>query len=121
MRLRARLTCVLAALLLMQWGTAFAHCLRLAAPAAGFAVEICTADGLRHVTLQDGDEGGGGEQAVAAICPACQGPGAFALPVPPVTLVPPVVPVAAADPPPPPSPALPTPPRCCQPRAPPIS
>jgi hypothetical protein len=122
MRNRPVLTGLLVALLLLQWGTAFAHCLKLSRPLATLAVEICTPDGLRHAALpaeapdqhQDGMAGMG-------LCPACQGPAAVAVPVPPVTLTPPVLLVQSADPPPrPSSPApAPLPPRSCQPRAPP--
>jgi len=45
--IRPALTKLLVVLLLLQWGTAFGHCLSLtqrgAAQADGFAVEICTA------------------------------------------------------------------------------
>jgi hypothetical protein len=116
------LTRLIAALLLMQWGTAFAHCLKAAAPAA-FAVEICTADGIHRVSLpiEDGDRRE--DRAAASVCPACQGPAAFALPAPEARM--PGAPLwlaqTANPPPPPPSPPLPLPPRSCQPRAPPTS
>jgi hypothetical protein len=115
------LTRLLAVLLLMQWGTAFAHCLNLAAPAA-FTVEICTADGIHRVSLPiEGDERHEDHRA-AAICPVCQGPGAVALAAPEPVMPPPVVLAQAADPPPPPpGPPPPLPPRSCQPRAPPTS
>lgn len=94
MRLRPALTRLLATLLLLQWGTAFGHCLRMAAPAAGFAVEICTSDGLHRVVLPAEDEGGDHHKAAAAICPACAGPAAVALPAPHVVIASPVLPVA---------------------------
>ncbi|WP_372618467.1 DUF2946 family protein [Falsiroseomonas sp.] len=121
MRNRPLLTALLATLLLLQWGTAFAHCLKLAAPAATLAVEICTTEGLRQVALPLEEHGHDpGHVAAAGLCPACQGPAAAALPAPPVTLAPPVLLAQSADPPRPSSPAPgPTPPRSCQPRAPP--
>ncbi|HEV7267489.1 MAG TPA: DUF2946 family protein [Falsiroseomonas sp.] len=117
MRNRRLLTALVAALLLLQWGTAFARCLK---PAATLSVEICTTEGLRQVALPLGEP----EQdhaAAAGLCPVCQGPAATALPPPPpVTLAPPILLVQSTDPPPPSSPApRPLPPRSCQPRAPP--
>ncbi len=121
MRRRPALTRLIAALLLLQWGTAFGHCLALAAPAQAFTIEICTAEGIHRVALPIGDEGDQSDHALApGMCPACQGPGAVALPVPPVTLAAPILLAQAADPPPPaPSGPGPLPPRSCQPRAPP--
>ena len=121
MRIRPTLTRLLVVLLLMQWGTAFAQCLRLAAPGEGLTVEICTADGIRHVTMpvEDGEDGHHG-MAGGLSCPACLGPAATALPAPAVGLAPPVILVQAADPPPAPPPApRPAPTPSCQPRAPP--
>jgi hypothetical protein len=92
---RPTLTRLLVALLLLQWGTAFAHCLRLAAPAQGFAIEICTPDGLHRVVLPTEEERGD-RKAAAAICPACAGPSAFALPAPSITLAPSIAPMAVA-------------------------
>jgi hypothetical protein len=115
------LTRLIAALLLMQWGMAFAHCAKATAPVA-FAVEICTAEGIQRVSLpiEDGDRQP--HQAAPPICPACQGPAAFAIPAPEAILAAPVWLAQTADPPPPPpSPPLPLPPRSCQPRAPPTS
>ena len=125
-RLRPALTKLLVVLLLMQWGTAFAHCLRLAAPAGTFEVEICTPEGIHRVALPldegQGEGDGHGGHAAVPPCPACLGPGGVALPAPAIGLAPPLVLAQAADPPPPPSPApLPQPPRSCQPRAPPTS
>lgn len=125
MRRRPALTRLIAALLLLQWGTAFGHCLALAAPAPVLMVAICTAEGIHRVALPIGDEGGpqdghGDHGLASGMCPACQGPGAVALPAPPVTLAAPVLLAQAADPPPPaPSGPGPLPPRSCQPRAPP--
>lgn len=124
MRCRPALTKLLVVLLLMQWGTAFGHCLRLAAPPAGLTVEICTAEGIHRVVMPSGEEDGDGHDGHAGIlpCPACQGPAAPALPPPAVALAVPLVLAQAADhPAPAPSAPLPQPPRSCQPRAPPTS
>ena len=126
MRLRPALTKLLVVLLLMQWGTAFAHCLRLAAPAAEFAVEICTADGIHRIVMMpadpDAEHDGHDNHAAVPPCPACLGPAAPALTPPTVTLGAPVLLVQAADPPPPaPLPAPAPRPSSCQPRAPPTS
>ncbi len=123
MRRRPALTRLLAALLLLQWGLAFGHCLRLVAPAHALTVEICTAQGIHRVVLPPEREDGAGHHDhafPAGVCPACQGPAAAALPAPPVALVPPLLLAQAADPPPaPPSSPVPLPPRSCQPRGPP--
>jgi hypothetical protein len=119
-RLRPALTRLLVVLLLMQWGTAFGNCLRLIGPPSGFAVELCTPDGLHRVVLPLGDEDGQEEKAhPAAACAACQGPASFALIPPGPVLAPPARFAQSADPPPPPQPQFPAPPRSCQPRAPP--
>jgi hypothetical protein len=120
-RLRPALTKLLVVLLLLQWGTAFGHCLRLAGTGQGLTVEICTADGLRHVTIPAEDGDGGEHIATAPLCPACAGPAALALPAPGVAVAPPVILAQSADPPPPAPPPVPQPPRSCQPRAPPTS
>jgi hypothetical protein len=114
------LTRLLAALLLMQWGTAFAHCAKAAAPVA-FAIEICTADGVHRVALPIEEDDRREDRVAPPVCPACQGPAAFAIPAPEAMLAAPIRLAQAADPPPPPSPPLPLPPRSCQPRAPPTS
>lgn len=122
-RSRPVLTALLAALLLLQWGTAFAGCLRPAAVAASLSIEICTPDGLRHVTLP-GEPGEADRHAAGGMpCPACLGPAAVALPAPPVSIAPPIRLVQSADPPPPaPAPApMPFPSPSCRPRAPPTS
>jgi hypothetical protein len=122
-RRRQFLTSLLAALLLLQWGTAFAHCLRLAAPAEVLHLDLCTSEGLRTVAIaadESGTPDGHGEHA-AAICPACLGPAAATLPTPEITVAPVLRFVQAADPPPPAPAPVPTPPRSCQPRAPPTS
>ena len=127
-RLRPALTKLLAVLLLLQWGTAFAHCLRLAAPDAGspggLTVEICTADGVHRIVMPvergEGDDHGG--HAAIPPCPACLGPAAPALTPPPVVLAAPLLLAQAADPPAPrPAVPLPNPAPSCQPRAPPTS
>ncbi|PWS38129.1 hypothetical protein DFH01_02170 [Falsiroseomonas bella] len=120
-RFRPALTRLLVVLLLLQWGTALGHCLRLAAPAPGFTVEICTAEGLHRVTLPGGEDAPAEHAHAGGICPACQGPAAFALLPPTPGVAAPVVLAQSADPPPPPQPQFPTPPRSCQPRAPPTS
>jgi hypothetical protein len=112
------LTVMLALLLAVQWGAAFAHC--LVALGAGGGVEICTADGVRTIHLDaEGQPAAPGEAAHDS-CPLC--PGGVA----PVAAGPklPFVPVAYARflPPPaagmPPAPAR-APPQ--QPRAPPTA
>jgi hypothetical protein len=109
--------------LLLQWGLAFGQCLRLAAPAEGFAVEICTPYGIHRVVMPLGESEEAPRHAAQAIaCPACLGPAAAALTPPEVTLGAPVVLAQAAPPSPPPQPGAPQiPPRSCQPRAPPTS
>lgn len=120
MRPRPALIRLLAVLLLVQWGTAFGHCLRLAAPAEALHLEICTQEGLRSLTIPVGGEDAPEPAITGGVCPACAGPGTAA--PPPVSLAPPMVLAQAADPPPAPPPApVPTPPRSCQPRAPPTS
>jgi len=113
--------------LLFQWGTAFAHCLRFAPDGSGFAVAICTPDGIHRMVLPAGDgtaqggaDGGDERQANPAMpCPACLGPAAFALAAPEVAIAAPILLAQAADPPPPRSPVPAPPPGSCQPRAPP--
>ncbi len=124
--LRPGLTRLIALLLLLQWGTAFAHCLRAVAPDAPLHVEICTADGLRLVALPPGgeeDQGTPGHASGTLPCPACLGGAAPALAAAAPAIGSPVLLAQAADPPPPPSTPLPTPPASCRPppRAPPTS
>jgi hypothetical protein len=77
--------------LLFQWGTAFAHCLRVAPDGAGFAVDICTPDGIHRVVLPADDPGGDERQSAQGLpCPACQGPAAFALAAPAVAIAAPI-------------------------------
>lgn len=124
MRLRPALTKLLAVLLLLQWGTAFAHCLRLAAPAEGLTVEICTADGVHRIVMapEPGDQTDHDGHAAIPPCPACLGPAAPALTPPTVALATPLLLAQAADPPAPrPTAPAPNPAPSCQPRAPPTS
>lgn len=132
---RALTRLLLAALLLLQWGTAFAHCLRLAAPpdagAADWHLPICTADGLKTLpasalgAASSGEDepkpSGGGAVAMGA-CPACHAlHAAGELPAPPTLAEPAVLLMRVRDAspsaPPPPQPRRTQPP----PRAPPIS
>jgi hypothetical protein len=64
---------LLALLLSLQWGTAFAHCLAPLAAASGHSVEICGAEGIR--TLVIGEDGQPQAPAAAAhdSCPLCPG------------------------------------------------
>jgi hypothetical protein len=122
-RARPALIRLLSLLLLLQWGTAFAHCLALAAPADQLHIEICTAEGLRSVALPAGDTDAPAEHpGMAGFCPACAGPAALALPAPAIGLAPPLLLAQAADPPPPSTPG-PAPSPSCRPppRAPPTS
>lgn len=126
MRIRPLFLKLLVALLLLQWGTAFAHCLKAASlHGTGLgAMTICTSEGLVSVALEAGDQAAGHQdEASAALCPACQGAGQAALPAPPVSLAPPVVLAQQPDAP-PPAPGADPPPRSCRPpppRAPPVS
>lgn len=123
MRHRSFLTRLLVLALLLQWGTAFAHCLRFAPAESGFAVDICTPDGIHRVVLpgeyQGENQGDGRDAKHGMPCPACLGPASLAMTPPDVALAAPVVLAQAADPPPPRTPPPSTPPRSCQPRAPP--
>lgn len=120
MRMRPALIRLLAFLLLLQWGSAFAHCLRLASPAEGLHVEICTAEGIRLVTLPGKTDET--PTHVAGFCPACGGPAEFALQAVPVSLLPPLLLVQSTEPTPTPTPG-PAPSPSCRPppRAPPTS
>jgi hypothetical protein len=122
-RLRPTLTRLLVLLLLLQWGTAFGHCLKLAAPQGVLHMDICTAEGLRSVALPlDGADDPAPDHAAAMLCPVCAGPGAAALPEAPFALVAPLLLVQTVDPPPPSTPSPAPPPRCQPPpRAPPTS
>ena len=82
---------VLALLLLLQWGTAFAHCLLplgLAPPGAaggGHSVEICGAEGIRTLVLgedgqprEDGKAPAHGQHESCPLCPGSDAPGSEA-------------------------------------------
>jgi hypothetical protein len=69
---------LLALLLLLQWGTAFAHCLRQLAPrGAVHSVEICGAEGLTTALLDDEGRPVEKFEAGRAACPGCCGPTAL--------------------------------------------
>ncbi|NKE43487.1 DUF2946 family protein [Roseomonas frigidaquae] len=128
MRLRPALTRLLVLLLLLQWGTAFGHCLKLAAPQGGVQggvlhMDICTPEGLRSMSLVlDQDDRTPQDHAAGMLCPLCGGVGGAALPPPPVALVPPLLLVQTAPPQTPSTPNPAPPPRCQPPpRAPPTS
>jgi hypothetical protein len=114
--LRSLLAHALAALLLLQWAAAPAHCLAMAALADGGAV-ICHAD---DGTPRHSDGSGGVPVSPDQSCPACHALGHAALtPAPPA--VPELVAWSAPTPPPPRLMADPAAPRARpqQPRAPP--
>lgn len=112
------LTVVLALLLAVQWGAAFAHC--IGALGATQAVEICTADGIRTLHLDAEGQPAAPGDAAHDSCPLCPGATA-ALPTGPL-LPAAIFAYALAAPPPvaglPPAPAR-APPQ--QPRAPPTA
>ncbi len=128
MRIRPAFTRLLVLLLLLQWGTAFGHCLKLAAPqgeapGAVLHMEICTPDGMRTIPLAlEHEEHAPQDYAAGMLCPVCGGLGGTALPPPPVVLV---APLLLVQTPPLPSPSTPnhaSPPRWQPPpRAPPVA
>ena len=128
MRRRPRLSWLIALLLLVQWGAAFAHVPNVSAPfmPAAFMVDICGADGsVMRVAMPLGGETEGGHdpaEAAPGHCPLCTAPVAFGLPPAPVGCARPLTlaQTAAILAPPAQSPAA-TP--CCrpQPRAPPTA
>jgi hypothetical protein len=122
-RLRPAFTRLLVLLLLMQWGTAFGHCLKLAAPGSALHMDICTPEGMRSIPLVlDDHELPGADHATGMLCPLCGGLGGAALPPPPVALLRPLLLAQAEAPAPPSTPSPAPPPRCQpQPRAPPTS
>jgi hypothetical protein len=124
-RLRPAFTRLLVLLLLMQWGTAFGHCLKLAAPAGGgvLHMDICTPDGLRSISLAlEQEDAPKQDHAAGMICPLCGGIGGAALPPPPVALLPSLLLVQSAPALPPSTPnAAPAPRRQPPPMAPPIA
>ncbi|NKC34424.1 DUF2946 family protein [Falsiroseomonas selenitidurans] len=131
MRLRPALTKLVVLLLLLQWGTAFGHCLRMASPDgahhAGLDIPICTPDGIRQLSLAevfqpDGTQPPADHPAAQMLCPVCSGVGAATTPPPAVGLLPPLLLVQTPAPPPPSTPNPAPPPRCQPPpRAPPTS
>lgn len=66
---------LLALLLSLQWGVAFAHCLApLAASAGGHAIEICGVDGIRTLVIgEDGQPQGTPAPQAHDSCPLCPG------------------------------------------------
>lgn len=122
-RTRPALVRLLVLLLLVQWGTAFGHCLKLTTPGGVLRMDICTPDGIRSIDLAlDEHEQPAAEHAMGMICPVCAGIGGGAPPPPPVALVPPVLLTQAEAPSPPSTPSPAPPPRGPpQPRAPPIA
>ena len=74
-RLQPQLARLLALLLLLQWGTAFAHCLQpLAAAASEHSVDICGAEGFTTALLDNGGEPFEKPRASHAVRPGCCGP-----------------------------------------------
>ncbi len=73
-------TVVLALLLVLQWGSAFAYC--LAALGATGGIEICTAEGIRVVHVDADGQPAGPAQAMHDSCPVCPGGVAPASPGP---------------------------------------
>lgn len=65
------LTVVLALLLVMQWGGAFAHC--IGALAGAQSVEICTTDGIRTLHLDAEGQPAAPDAAAHDSCPLCPG------------------------------------------------
>jgi hypothetical protein len=65
------LTVVLALLLVMQWGGAFAHCIE--ALAGTQSVEICTTDGIRTLHLDAEGQPAAPDAAAHDSCPLCPG------------------------------------------------
>jgi len=120
MRARPALIRLLALLLLLQWGSAFAHCLPATPASAALHVEICTPEGIRLAILL-GDAPENPEHGMG-FCPACGGPAALALPAVAVALAPPLLLAQSTEPNPAPGPG-PAPMPSCRPppRAPPTS
>ena len=74
---------LLALLLLLQWGAAFAHCLRpLVATGSGNSIEICGAHGLTAALLDDEGRPVEKFKASHAVCPGCCGPVSLGAPAP---------------------------------------
>ena len=123
MRSRPILTRLLVLLLLLQWGSAFGHCLKLAAPNGVLHMDICTPDGMRSIPLAlDEHDQPAMDHAMGMLCPVCTAMGGAGLPPPPTALLPPLLLAQAEAPNPPSTPSPAPPPRCQpQPRAPPTS
>src|SRR5829696_6566873 len=97
-RRRPWLAHLVALLLLLHWGTAFAHCLRpLAAVGAAHSVEICGAGELTTALLDD-DGHPIRKPAAQPVCPGCCGPVALG-PLAPARMSGPVVWLGEASPP----------------------
>jgi hypothetical protein len=65
---------VLALLLSLQWGTAFAHCLApLAAAEGGHSVEICSAEGIRTLVIGEDGQPRSPAPQLHDSCPLCPG------------------------------------------------
>ena len=78
--------CLLSCVLL-QWGTAFAQCLRPPAPAEMLHLDICTSEGLLRVAVPAGDPAEHDpHEGQAGFCPACAEPSALSLPTPIIVL-----------------------------------
>ena len=74
-RLRPPFARLLALLLLLQWVTAFAHCLQpLAAATSGKLIEICGSHGLTTALVDDEGRPVEKTKASHAVCPGCCGP-----------------------------------------------
>ncbi len=72
---------LIAALLLLQWGTALGHCLQRHGN-AGLLLEICTTDGIRHVLVGSDDAPAPDQAPEAGVCVACPVPHAMLAPQP---------------------------------------
>jgi len=92
-----RLSFLLTALLFAQAVLLPAHCLLRAATPAGMTVTICTADGLRSVTVHDDSEAPAASPH-AEPCLACHALPAVAEPAPPTLSAPAWAAVATAWP-----------------------
>lgn len=123
MRRRPRLSWLFAALLLMQWGAAFAH---VSSGPVPFMVDICAADGsVTRVAMALGGETEGGHDPADTApghCPLCTAPATLGLPpASPGFALPPALAQTAERLAPPAQSAAPMP--CCRPppRAPPTT
>lgn len=74
------LTAMLALLLMLQWGQAFAQCLGALGAASG--IEICTAEGIRVLHVDADGQPTDPPQAMHDSCPVCPGGVAPASPGP---------------------------------------